>query len=127
MVEVVGLGKRGTHWQWSGWCLAVEPMVFPPLPNDRDNPWPANILAAHSIITESCRRISDVLRHDDLDPVQVNHYASTLTHDTIPMLQAIEDDQNLELPRDWLRDAATYLGELLTRVLDAAVQLGETG
>lgn len=109
------------------WFPAVERMAFPPLPNDRDNPWPANVLAAHNIITQSTRRISDVLRQDDLDPIQINHYASTLTHDTIPMLQAIEDDRNLELPQDWLQDAATYLGELLVRVLDAAKQLGETG
>jgi hypothetical protein len=102
-------------------------MVFPPLPNDRDNPWPANVLTAHNIITESCRRIADVLRRDDLDPAQVNHYTSTLTHDTIPMLQAMQDERNLELPQDWLQGAATYLGELLVKVLDAAVQLNETG
>ena len=102
-------------------------MVFPPLPNDRDNPWPANVLTAHNIITQSSRRITDVLCHDDLDPVQVNYYASTLTQETIPMLEAIENDRSLELPQDWLRDAGTYLGELLRKVLLAAVQLGETG
>jgi len=102
-------------------------MPFPPLPDDRDNPWPANVRSAHTIISETFHRITNLLRREDLDPIQLNHYASTLTHETIPMLEAIENDRNLDLPQDWLRDAATHLGEALSNILRAAAQLGEAG
>ena len=88
-------------------------MAFPPLPDDRGDPWPANVQAAHAIISDSYRRIIDLLCRDDLDPVQLNHYASTLIHDTILMLQAIDNDQNLRLPEHWIHNAATHLGEVL--------------
>ena len=102
-------------------------MAFPPLPNDRDNPWPANVQAAHAIISESFHRITNLLRQDDLDPIQLNHYASTLTNETIPILEAMENDRNLDLPQGWLQDAATHLGEALSNILRAAVQLGDAG
>jgi hypothetical protein len=101
-------------------------MAFPPLPDDRGDPWPANVQAAHAIISDSYRRITDLLRRDDLDPVQLNHHTSTLTHDTIPMLQAIDDDPNIHLPEDWIHNAATHLGEVLLLILRAAAQLGDT-
>jgi inactivated superfamily I helicase len=102
-------------------------MAFPPLPDDRDNPWPANVQAAHTIISESYHRITNLLRRDDLDPIQLNHHASTLTHETIPMLEAIQNDRSLDLLETWLRDAATHLGEALSDILHAAARLGEGG
>ena len=102
-------------------------MAFPPLPDDRGDPWPANLQAVHSIISNSYCRITDLLCRDDLDPVQLNHYASTLMHDMIPMLQAIDNDQNLHLPEHWIHNAATYLSEVLLLILHAAAQLGDTG
>jgi hypothetical protein len=73
-------------------------MPFPDLPDLGHNSRPANVEAAYAIIRKTYQRISVIINQEDLDPVQLNHHASTLIHNTIPILEALECDEGSDIP-----------------------------
>jgi hypothetical protein len=102
-------------------------MPFPSLPVvEHGHPWPVNIEAAHAIMSDSYAHISAILQQENFDPVRLNHHASTIINDTIPILEALENDHDLLLPQNWFASCATALAELLVDVLRAAERIDGT-
>ena len=73
---------------------------------DSNEPWPSATQAAYGIINQSFVTISQILLREDADPLWLNHHASVLINDTLPLLQALEKDSNAPLPHDWLDSCA---------------------
>jgi|ERR1700722_3567210 len=94
------------------------PTTFPPLPHSRS--WPANIQAAHQVLTDLYRNASAVLQLEDVDPLQIAFHLDSITSDAVPVLCAMEREGESEqhvgdpqLPEEWLHAGAQVLGELV--------------
>ena len=99
---------------------------FPALPvADINHPWSSAVHKAYHIMSDTYSHISRVLRQEGLDPVRLNQHSSTIIHDSLPILEALETEaleskSSYCLPSEWLESCAVALGELLVEIMSAA-------
>lgn len=97
------------------------PREFPTLPSRPDSAaWSPNVQTAHGLLLDTYHRAHAVLRQE-ADSVRLRYHIDTLLNDTLPVLEAMEEDAQQEgLSRNWLHSAAEALGLLVTHLQTAA-------
>lgn len=86
---------------------------FPPI---HSVPWPANFLVAHDAISTIYRRALRVSNQEDADPLQLAFHHDTISHEAMPLLEAMGNDPVSTELVDWLENTAMLLGRLCSRL-----------
>lgn len=103
--------------------LANElPPTFPPLPDKEGGlPWSESYYAAHERILSWYSNAYTALRREDPDPLRLNIHKNRLFEESLPLLRAMEAQEEEELPQEWFADAARALSSLI-HALDASAE-----
>lgn len=91
---------------------------FPDLP-DRDYQWRVDIIHAHEIVSEACRRGREVLRQEDGgDPLRLQIHADHIHSQMIPLFEALQHEVG---DLYWAEECAHEIGELCRVLSNAAL------
>jgi hypothetical protein len=104
------------------------PEELPQLPHSL-LPWSANILSAYQLLSNIYRNARSILRHDAADPLRVAFHIDAITSDAIPVLSAMEVEDNWDLDNgpklseEWLVACAEIFGHLVVILRRIAEQI----
>jgi len=98
--------------------MVDPPPYFPHLPHDTS--YPANILAAHDVISGIYQHVLQILAHEDADPLRLSFHCNAITSDALPLLEAIGEDSGVTgcSSRDWVVGASIALASVAARLQD---------
>ena len=97
----------------------VLPLNFPELPNPPDDEphWSANVCSAHSILSETYDRATQLLRQEDGDALRLRIHSERIFHRMVPILEAMEPEVN---DLDWTSECAHALAGVMAQLETAA-------
>jgi hypothetical protein len=96
-------------------------MSFPDLPPPPNyNGWGRNICRAYDIL-EGTYTTALRLLQQDTDRFRLELHADTICTETIPLLQALESDDDIsgQLPGQWLDEVASLFGQVVKELRTA--------
>jgi hypothetical protein len=93
----------------------ILPLNFPELPNPPDGElhWSANVCSAHSILSETYDRATQLLRQEDGDALRLRIHSERIFHRMVPILEAMEPEvRNF----DWTSECAHALAGVMAQL-----------
>ncbi|KAL1675734.1 hypothetical protein EV122DRAFT_280733 [Schizophyllum commune] len=100
--------------------MARAPLPRLPQPGLGQPAWPGPVHTAFQLLEDTYNRISMVLEQEDIDPVCAQIHVSTIIDESLPLLDAIEEEMEGEFPLEWFQETAQLFAELLIASIAAA-------
>lgn len=96
--------------------MSDDRFPFPPLPNSQLSP---QTHAAYHWIHDIHRHAVNILVREDPDPLRLSYHLQRVMDDILPILRALENDLDEELPKAWLHSCTDATAKLVVGLASA--------
>ena len=95
---------------------------FPDLPDCQiNNPWSANVIEAHRILSDTYDHLTTILRHEDAEPMRLHIHVETIERQIFPIISALVDEDEMQLDQDWVVRCANIFSRIGLQLQRAAL------